>query len=326
MKAYRFKITLLYILVTIFICVSSYQFGVYSYQTNLRLFELPPKVIDTFTISKETANSPPVAIHPIASYDEFGRLTSYPGKNEVNCPKQNKDTAVILAIGQSNSANYGAAKLSTQYPDRVVNYFEGKCYTATSPLLGADGARGEFLTPLADRLVESGTFKSVIIISSGIGGSPISRWQRDGDLNEMLLMTLRNMRGKYRITEVIWHQGESDYENHTSSKNYVKSFNSLLTTLIERKVDAPVFIAIATKCGKIKTWKAENPTAIGQRQLIDNKRIFLGADTDSLLTKFDRIGQCHLSASGQLITANSFATAIQRSRHSNKMFRVRQAP
>jgi hypothetical protein len=318
MQAHRNKLVLLYALVAVFIAISSYQFGVYSYQTNLWPFDLPPKQITAPVLPQKATSSPPIADHDIGSHDEFGRLTGYPGKEEVKCPKQNRDTAVILAIGQSNSANHGEEKFSTQYAERVLNYFKGKCYIASSPLLGATGEEGEFITPLADRLVQSGTYKSVIIISSGIGGSPISRWQRDGDLNEMLQTTIYNMRGKYRITEVIWHQGENDYVDHTSAKNYVKSFNSLLKTLSANKIDAPVFISIATKCGgPVGAWKKENPTANGQRQLVDNKRVFLGADTDTELKFIDRRSdKCHFRESGQLKAAKSFATAIQKYRES----------
>jgi hypothetical protein len=311
MQSHRNKITLLQALVAIFIAISSYQFGVYSYQINLWPFDLPPDPV----LPRKIVTATPVAVHPDINHDEFGRLTSYPEKKEINCPKQNKDTAVILAFGQSNSANSGEKKFSTQHAEKVINYFNGKCYIASSPLLGADGNGGEFITPLADRLIEDGVYKSVIIISSGIGGTPISRWQRDGDLNEMLLTTIRNIRGRYRITEVIWHQGENDFANHTSAKNYVKSFNSLLKTLSENKVKAPVFIAIATKCGPVTTWNKDNPTAMGQRQLIDNKKVFLGVDTDTDLTKIDRRSdECHFSESGQLKTAISFANAIRKSR------------
>lgn len=311
------KQTLLNVLVVIFTAISSYQFGVYSYQTNLWPFELPQKTTNTSVSPRTIKKTVPVL--PIGDYDEFGRLISYPGKKEVACPKQNNNMAVILAFGQSNSANSGEKKFATQHGENVINYFNGKCYIASSPLLGANGNEGEFITPLADRLVESRTYKSVIIISSGIGATPISRWQRDGDLNEMLLATIRNIRGKYRITEIIWHQGESDFINHTSAKNYVKSFKSLLKTLSENKVNAPIFVSIATKCEPVGAWNKDNPTAIGQRELIDNQKIFLGVDTDTALTQFDRRpGNCHFKESGQLKTAMSFATAIQKSRSLNK--------
>lgn len=266
-----------------------------------------------FPISEWTFGSSAPFNNPTGLYDDFGRLISFPGKQEAVCPAQNQDTAVLLAIGQSNSANSAEKKFTTKYPHKVLNYFDGKCYVASSPLLGATGAKGEFMTPLADKLIESGKYKSVLIISSGIENSPISRWQRDGDLNGMLLDVIDKVGSKYKITEIIWHQGESDYINNTSAKVYARSFNSLVETLKEKDVDSPIFISIATRCRG--GWKENNPTSVGQRQLVDHKKIFLGADTDNILNDPDRSpDRCHFSEAGQLKTAESFSTAIQRVR------------
>ena len=43
---------------------------------------------------------------PLVRTDKFGRLLSYPGKIEITCPIQDKETAVLLLVGQSNAANY----------------------------------------------------------------------------------------------------------------------------------------------------------------------------------------------------------------------------
>lgn len=247
-----------------------------------------------------------------ASYDEYNRLIRYIGKLEVTCPTQMKSTAVLLALGQSNIANSAKKKLVTKYPNKVVNYFNGKCFIASSPMLGASGNKGEFLTPLADKLIEDGTYKSVVIISSGIGAKQVREWQRGGVLNNMLMEVINDLKNKYKITEIIWHQGEIDFLLQTSANDYVKSFKSLLDTIRENNVAAKVFIAISTKCG-FGPWTKDNPTSNAQKQLVDNKQVFLGADTDAILSVFDRRKDyCHLSQSGQLKTASAFASSIQK--------------
>jgi hypothetical protein len=297
------KSDLIIALLIILIVFAVYFIGAYSYPRSLWLIELIQKLESSFNITANAAN-----------YDKFGRLTSYP-KEEVTCPKQTDDTAVLLAFGQSNSANHAKEKFTTQYPAKVVNYFGGKCYVAASPLLGASGEEGEFITPLADKLIESGTYKSIVIISSGITDSPISRWQRDGDLNEMLLDVIRKVKLDYKITGIIWHQGETDFGYYTSEKNYIKSFNSLMETLRENNVTVPVFISVSTKCTPNLVWYWNNPTANAQRKLVDNKHMFLGADTDKLLADSDRrLDDCHFGRKGQLKTADSFAAAIKRTR------------
>ena len=251
-------------------------------------------------------------------HDEFVRMVSSSGKQEVVCPTQQKDTGVLLVIGQSNSANYAEKKYTTEFPDKVVNYFNGHCYVASSPLLGASHNQGEFITAMADKLIRNGTFQNVVVISSGIGGSPISRWEKDGDLNKMLLGVVTQFASLYKATDIIWHQGEADFLLGTSKQEYYRAFHSLVDSLEGGGVRANIFIAIATKCGVNPSWKAVNPVALGQAALVDSKQIFLGANTDALLEKQDRqIGDdCHFSESGQEKTANAFADSIKKAHQS----------
>lgn len=100
-------------------------------------------------------------------------------------------------------------QVATRYPDRVFNYFDGKCYVTASPLLGATSEGGEFLTLLADELIAAGTYRGVIIVAAAHDGSPVSRWRRNGDLNERLLSTLKALPPGYKVTEVVWHQGRA---------------------------------------------------------------------------------------------------------------------
>lgn len=295
-----FKRTRLIVVFILGLC-AAYLFGLYSYPRNI----WPSSVLINIK------NSPIAAYLGLATFDRFGRLLSFPGKVQIECPIQTPDTGVLLVIGQSNAANLGEKKFSTQYPHQVVNYFDSKCFVAASPLLGSVGAEGEFITPLADALVKNGTYKNVVIISSGMSGTPISRWQKDGDLNEMLLNRIQELHDKYSVTDVIWHQGENDFFNETSAKVYFGSFNSLRSTLAAAGVTAPIFISISTKCGVEKEWHMENPVSTGQRMLIDNKTVFLGVNTDELLSDRDRMNDvCHLNESGILKTAMAYSEAI----------------
>lgn len=268
-------------------------------------------MIDTFSLIFLFNHLIKISFGSTITIDNFSRLIAYPGKIAVSCPKQDQNTAVLLVIGQSNAANYGEKKFSTKYPTKVFSYFRGKCFIASSPLLGASGMEGEFITPLADKLIENGDYKTVVIIPSAIGGTSIKLWQNGGELNSMLKAVLAEMGTKYKVTEIIWHQGESDFGLKTA--NYRESFNSLINTLRQKGDNKPpIFYAIATKCGQVSAWTANNPIAAVQRSLANPKaNIFLGADTDALLVEEDRnTDQCHFSEKGQLKTAAAFAKAI----------------
>ncbi len=280
------------------VAIVSYLFGVYSYPRGLW-------PIGALRGLGDTVREP-------GARDDFGRLTAYPGKIPVACPPQDDRTAVILAMGQSNVANHGARRETTRHGSHVVGYFDGKCHIAASPLLGATSDGGEFLTMLADWLVDDGLYRTVVIVSSGVGASPISRWARDGDLNASLSSRLRQLAANYRVTHVIWHQGETDLANATTADAYKAAFASLIGTLGEAGVEAPVFTSVSTRCAA--TWTAGNPIALAQRALADGRRVVLATDADALLAPDDRTDGCHYSEAGQRKIAAAYAAAIRSSR------------
>ncbi|HSW71467.1 MAG TPA: sialate O-acetylesterase [Gammaproteobacteria bacterium] len=252
-----------------------------------------------------------------AIYDVFNRLIYYPGKIETACPTPTDKVGTILVIGQSNASNSGEKKFVTKYPTKVFNYFNGKCYVASSPLLGTDGNLGEFMTPLADHLIEDGVYDSVLIIASSIGGSPVRYWQKGGYLNDMLLTVLEDASRMYKITEIIWHQGEADFYYKTTKEQYLEGLHSVIDSIRGAGTNEPPFyFSISTYCG-YSDWTPENPIAEAQRNFEDStKKIFLGADTDSLVSDAERFDHCHFKESGQLKTARAYATAI----HQHKQF------
>lgn len=251
-----------------------------------------------------------------AEEDNLGRLISFPGKKELPCPLQSNKTGVIVAIGQSNIANHGEKRMQTKYPAKVYNYFNGKCYLASSPLLGSTGMEGEFLTPLADKLIDLGVYEQVILISSGIGGTAIAYWQKGAPLNQMLQSVLDELKSKYQITDIIWHQGETDFFVKTPPEKYRESFNSLISTLRSTgKNTPPVYYAIATLCDP--KWYANNSLAQLQQQLASAKdKIYLAANTDQLVPINERYGKppCHFSEVGQKKAADAFAKAIAKNK------------
>ncbi len=246
-------------------------------------------------------------------HDRNGRLIAFPGKVETVCPVPTDRTALILALGQSNAANHAAEREVTRHPDKVLNVYNGKCYFAASPLLGATGEGGEFLTLLGDRLIDDDLYDRVLIVDAAVGGTQIARWQKPGDLLDGALATLKALSSGYKVTEVIWHQGESDRDLGASSMAYGASFASLVGSLRDAGVAAPVFIGITTICGTAQPGGGE--LARAQEALVDSRSIFLGANADAMLRDEDRQGDhCHLSASGQHKLARAYAGAIEKAR------------
>lgn len=247
--------------------------------------------------------SPPVAVDPA------GRLSKYAGKTEVQCPRQTQRTAVLLIAGQSNAANSGAQRHFTRHPDKVLNFMNGRCYVAASPLLGSNGFAGEYWTLMGDQLIDAGVFDRVILAPLAIGGSDIAQWAKGGALNASMVPLVQSLVTRYRVTHVLWHQGESDFALRTDPATYKAQFLSFVDTLRANAVDATVFVSTATRC--LPGWSDHNPIQAAQQKLAANEPAFKpGVDTDALLSAQDRYDDCHMADSGEVKTAKAWAAIL----------------
>jgi len=233
----------------------------------------------------------------LAGTDRFGRLLSYPGKIEITCPIQNEGTAVLLLVGQSNAANYQGQRYQS-VDDRVVNFVDGRCYRAASPLLGADGQEGETWTLLGNRLVQSGLYRTVILIPAAVGGSSIRRWADGGDVNAMLVAVIGAVKARYTINAVLLDQGATDFTLGTTEDQYRSDLKSMIDSVRAQGVHAPFFITRCSVGGP--NWAEDNPVARAQASLADSRdAIFDGPNTDRDITQLDRYDGYHFGASGQ---------------------------
>ncbi len=214
-------------------------------------------------------------------------------KQEVDCQNLKGRIMVMLAFGQSNSANHGETRYT---PKRnVYNFFRGKCYRASDPLLGATGNRGSIWTRLADRVIEAGLYDTVLIASVGATGTQIARWKSDGDLHDRILSAIDALHSRgFRITQLFWHQGEQDTILDTKKEEYQAMFLDMLDSIRKRGVDAPIYVAVAS-------WdddKFSQAVQQAQMELPDpGKKIYRGPNTDELVSPVYRYG-VHFSAAG----------------------------
>jgi hypothetical protein len=253
------------------------------------------------------------SLHSVGvDFDSHGRLIAYPGKIVMACPAQTERTAVFLIIGQSNAANSGGQRFPVR-SGRVAAYFDGTCELAASPLLGSSGVAGEPWSATGDNLVTGGSFDDVVIIPAAVGGSRLSEWIGEGQLHSMLKSTVEDAQKHYRITHVLWHQGEGDFSSRTSEDAYISGFNSLARDLHAWGVTAPIYVSIASRCGDGETWSPDNPISRAQRRLAGSGEGFAaGVDSDSLLDALDRFDGCHMAGSGLTKVINAWTEILRR--------------
>jgi hypothetical protein len=112
----------------------------------------------------------------------------------------------------------------------------------------------------------------------------------------------------FRITHVLWHQGETDALRNTTSEYYVAKFSALLSALRDAGVEAPVYVAVASYCNG--TWSDEVRNA--QRSLVGPVRgVLAGPDTDRFRSADMRYDDCHFSAAGLEAVARAWFAELR---------------
>lgn len=239
------------------------------------------------------------------SFEDSGRLAADETKTAVACPPQTNQTAVLLILGQSNAANHAGQRYRSDYGERVVNFFGERCFIAASPLLGSTDTDGEYWTRLGNLLVASGKIANVVIAPLAFSGSEVARWAQGGDINALLVDTVKQLQDVgYRVTDVLWDQGEVDYVKGTSADAYRERFLSMVDTLRTQGIGAPIYITIASKClepsnGGFKTHVPDNQIVRAQMALSrSGNGLEAGVNTDTLLGETDRYDDCHIGGTG----------------------------
>jgi hypothetical protein len=286
--------------VVIGLCVLAYLLGVYAGYTNA----WPVPEMKTLVRARLDRGF----IHT----DKFGRLLRYPGKVEIPCPPQDAGSAVLLVLGQSNAANFQGQRYQSA-DDRVVNFSDGRCYIAGSPLLGADGHYGESWTLLGTKLIRSGLYTRVILIVAAVSSSSVQQWSTGGSLNRMLRAIIRAAKPHFTITGVLWHQGATDFTLHTPEGMYLSNLKSLIDTVRAEGVAAPFYIS-QSSFQLSDDWSENNPISRAQAALVDNRTIFAGPNTDHNIPENDRFDGLHFSARGQEIFSDAWLQLLAANR------------
>ena len=208
-------------------------------------------------------------------------------KKQKNCPNK-KDTIVIVGIGQSNSTNEAPFKNSTER-NNIFNFFNGECYLAEDPLLGASGRKGSVWIPLAEKL----TLNNVVIVSFGIGATKIEHWVDENILFNHYIKNIRSLKNIYPNPDfVFWIQGESDVKtNITQFKvNLTKFMKSIKNDLPQTEI----FITGTSYCNGV-----DNLLIVAaQKKVANNLNINFIEGMDDLNSPRLRYEGCHFNELG----------------------------
>jgi Carbohydrate esterase, sialic acid-specific acetylesterase len=214
---------------------------------------------------------------------------------------------VLLALGQSNAGNHGAAAPSLL--PAITMVVDDECVLAADPLPGATGRGASIWRRLPDALAHKGIAGPVVLSVLAVDATSIGDWtDAKSPLRDRLEKRVAMMR---RLglppALVLWQQGEADALAGRETATYSQGLAILLASLASAGSDAPILLARSTIC--------RGPASPAVRTAIESaanadRRFRLGPDIDVLQGPGFRFDGCHLSDAGLSAAASLWAEQI----------------
>ncbi len=152
--------------------------------------------------------------------------------HSVNLPVKEK-LQIYLLLGQSNMAGRGdiGPEDKTPHPRVVIFTLENKWQPTVEPIthdkpgmLGV-GPGLAFAKVMADKNPDI----TIGLVPCAVGGTPLKRWQHDGDLYSNAMQRARLALHDGTLAGILWHQGETD----SGATNNADTYGARLAAMIQ---------------------------------------------------------------------------------------------
>ncbi len=132
---------------------------------------------------------------------------------------------VYLLMGQSNMAGRGALDATPPEANpRILSLSpEGAWVHARDPLHVKIGRTEPGVGPglaFALAMLATDPESAIGLVPCAVGGSPLKRWVKGGDLYQQALARARTAAAAGTLKGVLWHQGETDSDKQDSAETY----------------------------------------------------------------------------------------------------------
>lgn len=198
---------------------------------------------------------------------------------------------LYLLIGQSNMAGRGALD-SPPAPvtPRVLKFTKDQTWApAVEPLhfdktIAGVGLGASFAAVLA----EADPNVTIGLIPCAVGGTPLSRWQKGGDLYQQALERAQAAMRDGTLRGILWHQGEGDAGSEETAQSYGERLAKMVTDL-RRDLQTPSVPFVAGELGQFL-----------KREKKDGKPSFWPVVNEQLHTLPERIAGVAIVSSADL--------------------------
>jgi hypothetical protein len=171
---------------------------------------------------------------------------------------------LYLLMGQSNMAGRGKVEDQdrTPHPRVIVFTLSNQWEVAVEPitrdkpkLLGV----GPGLA-FGKAMAEAHPQMTIGLVPCAVGGTPLSRWQKGGDLYSNAVVRAKLAMQVGTIKGVLWHQGESDSGTQKNAESYGQRLGQMIRDL-RRDLGTPDLPFIAGQLGEYLYDRSTNKPA-----------------------------------------------------------------
>ncbi|RYD31763.1 MAG: hypothetical protein EOP87_14110, partial [Verrucomicrobiaceae bacterium] len=156
---------------------------------------------------------------------------------------------IYLLMGQSNMAGRDRRDLETQRenPHVLALDAEGRWMVARDPIHGKDGrtepGAGPGI-PFSAVMSAADDGATIGLLPCAVGGSPLKRWVKGGDLYERAVARAKAASANGVIKGVLWHQGEADTTKESNASSYQERLTGMFRDLRKDlgKPDLPIVV------------------------------------------------------------------------------------
>ncbi|QJE98674.1 sialate O-acetylesterase [Luteolibacter luteus] len=155
----------------------------------------------------------------------FGINTPSGAESALAKPPEKESFDIYLLMGQSNMVGRDTRGLSGQVDEPRVLAMdgEGAWRIARDPIHMKDSRIEPGVGPgisFALEMLKASPERSIGLVPCAVGGSPLKRWVKGGDLYEKALARAKASAKDGVIRGVLWLQGESDTEDEKNAASY----------------------------------------------------------------------------------------------------------
>jgi len=206
---------------------------------------------------------------------------------------------VFVVAGQSNAAGHGDGFIADRSGMVSVQTESGDWALADKPepLPGAMAAGSPW--PMLGELLACSERIPIGFINVAVGGTSTEQWLPTGDLYPALKRALSGR----RVRAVLWHQGESDASEDSSTE---RTYQNMVTVIERSRADAgwrvPWYVALASRTPST-TRQQEQAVRAAQAALFRMGLALPGPDTDTYVPESMRYDQLHFGQVGLVVHA-----------------------